>query len=811
MDLGADAGATDGQADAGKVDADGGATSVDELTLIDDIHSPDLSFNSYGQAVVTSDRRWIYVTSEVGSDFFGYQPGSNNGNTRGQRGGIAVLRMEENGALRLTQQTVGLNDVADLLLSSDESKLIGLRANGEVRVWSRRDDGRLVEDVEKRLQLENPGRPTFIFGTSDRSQAYIVDTGPDWRVFVLNLSSDATPSLAFTYDPSSISQVGALDGFWISPDNEHCYSVNRSDGTIARWDRALDGSLAFRDTTSLNVDAPVQGALIGSPDGAHLYAFTNEQVLTLARNTDGMSAGFGDITAAATLERQADSGQVFPGGVAIQHDALFVGTGIVEDGSTETQAALEWYRRDGNQNSPAFGALQTQTVLEGLGLREESRVEGIAAFDDKLLALTVSIQEARTVSPYESGSSIDLIEVPAAGTSLQRQGRVEDESLPNLRRLSDFAMHPNGRWLYGVGGLIGQFRTVLETDRIVELRGVSVFHFEDNSLSFVSEALCFDEDDRRTDGCAVRGLTVASDGLSAGGFGSGGQGQFLIIYDIDQATGELSVRSTIDDSAPFFYRFSAPLDVAFSPNTGRDGSVYHYVDGTAIFGALVPDGPGTINGLGGLAFRDAPALRNNRGVDATNDNQFAYVVTEDAVVALTTFPYEVLETYPFEDFAPGASTQGQRVLLSPDERHLYVAADRGATIWTFARNMDGRLSYLAHAENRLGGVGETHSTAFAIDHGYGLAFDEAGQTLVLSANISLDDLDAPEPDGFAVFDREPTSGALTHRATYRQLNGTAANLSGIVGIDLSPDGNTVFTGAGADKAVSAFAIPLEGQ
>lgn len=130
--------------------------------------------------------------------------------------------------------------------------------------------------------------------------------------------------------------------------------------------------------------------------------------------------------------------------------------------------------------------------------------------------------------------------------------------------------------------------------------------------------------------------------------------------------------------------------------------------------------------------------------------------------------------------------------ISPDGTFLYVAGLHDNALVIFRRNpLTGRLSYLRTYKDGTGGfdaLGGTTSVAISQDgsHLYTTALNDRA---------------------LGLFDRDPETGLLTFVERFaRDPNTTLPKLDGANEVVLSPDGATVYTVAGIDDAVTAFAV-----
>lgn len=130
------------------------------------------------------------------------------------------------------------------------------------------------------------------------------------------------------------------------------------------------------------------------------------------------------------------------------------------------------------------------------------------------------------------------------------------------------------------------------------------------------------------------------------------------------------------------------------------------------------------------------------------------------------------------------------VALSPDGRHLYVAASVSSALNVFARDpASGLLSFVEAQIDGVGGVAGMRSAHGAIVSPDGAHVYVAGY----------------EDDAIAVFARDPSTGALSFVEAQRDGVGGVDGLDGTLWMSLSPDGAHLYAAGAADSAVAVFA------
>ncbi len=130
--------------------------------------------------------------------------------------------------------------------------------------------------------------------------------------------------------------------------------------------------------------------------------------------------------------------------------------------------------------------------------------------------------------------------------------------------------------------------------------------------------------------------------------------------------------------------------------------------------------------------------------------------------------------------------------LSPEGAFLYVAGLYDNSLVIFSRNpLTGRLSYLRTYKDGVGGFDALGGTT-------GVTISADGKHLYTTA---LNDR------ALGLFDRDPATGLLSFVESFARDAGTGLpKLEGANEAVISPDGATVYTVAGLDDAVTAFAV-----
>ena len=132
------------------------------------------------------------------------------------------------------------------------------------------------------------------------------------------------------------------------------------------------------------------------------------------------------------------------------------------------------------------------------------------------------------------------------------------------------------------------------------------------------------------------------------------------------------------------------------------------------------------------------------------------------------------------------------IVLSLDQRHLYVAGTADDSIVWFDRNTStGSLTYGGKVKNGLNGVTGLNSVR-------GLAFSRSGKFLYAAGNYG---------NSICWFGRDEYDGSLNQGGLLRDgSNGIVDGLKGARSVVVSPDDKSVYVTAYADNAVSWYEV-----
>lgn len=146
----------------------------------------------------------------------------------------------------------------------------------------------------------------------------------------------------------------------------------------------------------------------------------------------------------------------------------------------------------------------------------------------------------------------------------------------------------------------------------------------------------------------------------------------------------------------------------------------------------------------------------------------------------------------------------QGVATSPDGKSVYVATFSDDSIVIFDRDpATGVLTYAGCIDDEDTGADTCTATSPGLDQPRGLAVSPDGRSVYVTAQID---------DSVAIFNRDPATGALTPAGCIDDLPGegpdtcssSTAGMNGAIGVEVSPDGNSVYVTTSGDDAVVRF-------
>lgn len=643
---------------------------------------------------------------------------------------------------------------------------------------------------------------TVAFGLySVQPQVVVTDPAGDYLYVrsgldrALSVLRRDTVTGALRFVQSLRDDVGGADGLkgqggiGVSPDGMTVYTAAFEESEISafRVDPAT-GRLALIDLEKQGV-AGVTGlgnvidvAVAG--DGAHVYAISNQQIVTFTRNPTT-----GTLTFLQNLTQGVGGVDGLAGAAALA---------VSPDGTRVYVAATEHSLTTFSRN-PASGVLA----------HVETRRDGVGGVDGLRGARDVAVSDDGT-RVYVAASSDGAVSVftPNAGTGGLDfiEAQFNGGGVLGLTGAFSVVVSPGGDHVY-VGGL-GEGR-------------LAIFERDDTTggLAFVT-AISRDE---------TRGLALSPDGahlyVAATLYAS------LPTFARDEVTGLL----TDIGSARAFLRRSAlrgATDVAVSADAAHvyasarnDDAVSGFVRDAATGKLRLADV--RRNGAAGLA-----GLQQPMGVALSPDDLQVYAASQ-YVGEITTFGRDSADgtlnlVQQVNAYAVSGLATAQTAIVSPDGAHVYVGTQSGSpAIVIFGRNVaTGSLTWLQTVSG-ISGLSGPNGFVFSDDgvHLYVANVGNGAKTVVFSRDAMTGALTwiqstrsrgrdiAMTSDGAFVYlagdalevlSRNATTGELTLVELQSFLNGVSGSPMAATTLALSPDDAHVYVASQQNSALAVF-------
>jgi DNA-binding beta-propeller fold protein YncE len=190
-------------------------------------------------------------------------------------------------------------------------------------------------------------------------------------------------------------------------------------------------------------------------------------------------------------------------------------------------------------------------------------------------------------------------------------------------------------------------------------------------------------------------------------------------------------------------------------------------------------------------------------VAARNDAAIA-VLSRDAATGELAFVGNQVEGQVIPG-ATGVTTRGlsgvSRLAISPDGRHVYASGSLGNALSVFARDSDtGALAFLEAETQGVDDPNDAGGAVLGLERPAGLTVSADGSQVYVAARFG---------NAVVVFDRqsdaaEPRFGELSFRTAYRNGLLGVSGIAGASDLVLSPDGAQLYVAAEADNGVVRF-------
>lgn len=651
--------------------------------------------------------------------------------------------------------------------------------------------------------------------SSDGQHVYATGAN-DHALVAFTRAGDGTLSFV----ESKTDNAGGIDGLdtpravAVSADGVSVYVAGAGDNALAVFERApASGTLTFRQVLRQGVGGVTglagAAAVAVSPDGFHVYAGAGAAAAVAVFRRDLETGGKLDFVEAQRDGLSGVKGLEGTGSVRLSPNGeLVFAAGRVADSVAVFRRPVDSSCNGGSDfTGPAIELLdvvniaaRSRIVYSVTGVVDPNICQGNPCTGIQLVNhAEVTLPGGTTDPNLGDNSDTDTNALsPRVDLSITKTDGIA--VVQGLAGAFGVAVSPDGQHLYAAGQ---------------SGDGVVVFAREapDGALVFVESQL--DNQD------GVDGLNGASaawispDGAHV--YVAGNSDNAVAVFARDAATGALAflerkqsgVGGVTSMLGPWSLTGSADgrfLYVAASASSAiaifaREPDSESPQFGRLSFLGAVADGANGVDGLGlvrqiVLSPVSLAAVNSHLYAVGESDSAIAAFARDESTGALTFLGVHS------HGVAGVTGMAGARALdVSPDGRHLYVAARTADAVALFARESNsgspnyGKLTFVGavvDGDGGIDGLDGASAVAVAPDPPGG---DPGGQHVYVAGL---------EDDAVAVFARDAVSGALTFVEVRRNGFDDISGLDGPSGLALSPDGQNLYAAAFHDGAVVAF-------
>ena len=362
-----------------------------------------------------------------------------------------------------------------------------------------------------------------------------------------------------------------------------------------------------------------------------------------------------------------------------------------------------------------------------------------------------------------------------------RQAVVDSAGTDGLAGARSVAVTPDGRHVYVASSSDSAVTFLARDDQTGDLTYVGRVRYSESAVDGLNWA---------------ESVVVSPDGAYV--CVAGNSGDAVAVFARHAITGELFYQSQVEDGVGGVDGLDSAIAAAFSP----DGA-YVYVASRHAGGALTvfsrsaTTGQLTFvevvrNGVGG-----ASGVSGAHGVTISPDGKHVYVAAsyDDAVAVFSrnvadgtvAFVEKVVDGQGGADGPQLDVAQG--VAVSPDGANLYAAANGDDAVTVFSRDSGtGQLTFVQLLADGVGGVDGLASAKHVLVSSDGAHVYVAGGG----------------DDAIAVFNRNGATGGLTFGGTIKDTDAGVDGLDLVQRVALGPDGRHLYAAAYTDSSVSVF-------
>ena len=637
---------------------------------------------------------------------------------------------------------------------------IAQRADLEVRKTDGTDVAIPGEELSYTLTVFNRGPSNILDATVTDDLSAIFPDGATWTCVaapsgVLSFVDSFGEGDSFEPGPVTLAGLDGATDVAFSPDGEHVYATGlASDAVVVFAIDSATGVLSYLQTVSDGVGGvdglDGAGALVVSPDGAHVYVVgqIDDAVAVFERNTTP-GVGFGELSLLQTIFHDPDPPAVpldQPVGLALSPDGdhLYV--------AAANSSAITVFTR--NADPLDLGNFGLLTFLE-------SKLDGVASVDGLAGASDVVVS-ADGLHVYATGENDNAVAV------FTRNADALD--LANFGKLGYLERKVDGA---GADGMAGPRALAITGDGLnVYVAGagesaIAVFVRDplSGALSFVQAVR---DEVGGVDGLAgVSGLTVTPDDFHVYAAGSGEDALVALRREITD-NGKLEPVDVRRNGFGAIDRLLGPVGVASSPDgrwilvAGRLG------DAVNVFARPTDS---VCHGGSGTLLSDV--------VDIAAGSRIVYTITGVVAADACPPPYPCTGT-DLENFAEVTLPLGA-VDPDPTDNDDTDSDNLSARVDLEITKTDG------------------HTTVKGLAGATSVAISPQGDHLYATGGLG---------DGVAVFARDAGSGELEYVGSELDNTDGVDGLNGASWVAISPNGRNVYVTGAADNAVVAFARDL---
>jgi cysteine-rich repeat protein len=352
------------------------------------------------------------------------------------------------------------------------------------------------------------------------------------------------------------------------------------------------------------------------------------------------------------------------------------------------------------------------------------------------------------------------------------------DGISGLNGAEAVAMSPDGAHVYAAG---------LESDAVTAF----ATNATTGELTFIA---AYVDGAGTIDGLnGARAVTVSPDGKHV--YAAGYQDGAVAAFSRDAGTGTLTFVQALFDGSGSITKLEGAHGVTVSPDGAHVYVAGNIDDAVTVFRRDATTGMLTFveqhaDGSGGTNRLDGAET-----IALSPDGKHVYLAAEDDD-ALNVFSRDAatgaLTLVEVQESGVGGVTglnQVHGVTLSPDGAHVYTAAGIGASVAVFARNATtGALTFIEQHQDGVAGV-------------QGL---DGAETVVVSPNGALVYVTGDLDDALVVFTRNASTGALTFVEYHRDGSHGVGGLDDAECVVVSPDGAFVYVAGEMDDALVLF-------